>query len=280
MRKTGCIVLMLLILGWVGAWGLKVSPGAFCAQGVEVGKKIDTGLDIAIDNDTAYEQGFEIKVVPARIPSDPSLRGYQPLPDLSWFKLEKTEASAPPFGKAKSRIYFDIPAGDKYNNQHWIVSCLVQPKRGGMFRAAVATTYMIETKSKANPKERPFGSLGVAPSVLSVISGKTGKGFGTFKIYNNSSGSRTYILSAFIPKAASGKLTINSSRNFSWGDPSWIKLDPVKVKLAKGEAAEVKVSSNLPKEINSSEILVFVESHKKEKNFIRVWLEKGGESGK
>ncbi|MGB9613203.1 MAG: hypothetical protein ACPL4K_03390, partial [Candidatus Margulisiibacteriota bacterium] len=119
-----------------------------------------------------------------------------------------------------------------------------------------------------------------APSVLNVVSSKKEKGEGIFKIYNNSSGARTYTIKPLVPKVNSGKLVINSSKNFSWGEPSWIKFEPSQLKLAKGEVAEIKVTSNLPQEKNYSEILAFIESNKKEKNFIRVWLEKGGEPEK
>lgn len=271
MKKA--VVLLFIFLTFVSiGYALRVSPGAFCAQGVEIGKDVDTGLDVVIDNDSNKDLLFSLTPAKPAMPSDESMKGYQPIPDSSWLYLDKNEVFAPAKGQGKARLHFKIPAEDKYYNQHWIASYRVTPATKAFFKPAVATTYVIETKSKRDPKERPFSSLGVAPSVVNLPIG----GSAVFKVYNNTGEKRNYNLWVFIPKDKPGRLTITKSRNFEWlENSSWLKIEKNKFTLDKGMVFEAKLIANLPKGSDSKkrEAIVFAKSNKGETNFVRVWIE-------
>ena len=282
--KINLLFILVVLLIFSGtATALRVAPGAFCAQGVEIGRDLNLGIDVAVDNETKREMDFSLKITKPEMPRGTSVSGYSQMPDVSWFYLEEDKITIPAGGQGRSRMHVKIPDEDKYYNQHWAVSCLVEYAEGkGLFQEAISTIYMIETKSKINPAEPPYGKLGVAPSIVNI---KGRKALTSFKIFNNTPTSRLYKVETFIPETKKGLLVINSSRGFEWaGSVSWIKPAVKRIWLARGESKEVYLRANLPEGVDLSaggvEVLVFVESDKGEKNFVRVWVEeKAGSKG-
>jgi len=262
------------------AYALKVSPGAFCAQNVEVGQETDTGVDLAIDNETDKEREFSIRVVLPRPPKTESLKGYSALPDLGWLRLEKTHLIVPAKSQAKSRIYINIPNEEKYFNQQWAVSCLVEYiGQKGLFQEAILTLYMFETRPKKDVTERPYGNLAVAPSVVKIPESaiKAKKEF-SFKLYNNTSEEHTYAIKSFVPKAQPGKLSINATQGLTWAKKaSWISPEVKKIKVAPGAVEEIKLNVRVPKSELAGdkgvESLIFVDSDTGERRFVRVQVE-------
>jgi len=262
------------------AYALRVSPGAFCAQNVEIGKETDTGVDLTIDNETDQERDFSIKVVAAKPAVTESLKGYTPLPDLSWLRLDKNYLVVPAKGQAKTRLYISIPNEEKYLNQQWVVSCLVEyVVQKGLFQEAVMTRYMFETRPKKDITEKPYGELAVSPSVVKVKKDAMNTKEGvSFKIYNNTAQEHTYTISASVPKEETGKLSINVTRGLSWvKDASWINPKTKTIKLAPGGISEIGLNVNVPKsELEGDkgvESLIFIDSDSGQRRFIRVQVE-------
>ena len=274
-------VLVLLLLWSVKmAFALMVSPGAFSAQNVEPGKDKDVGVDLIITNDTDEEREFSIKVVQPRPARNEALKRYSNLPNLEWFSLEKTNITVPARGQGKSRIFIKVPGEEKYFNQQWVVSCMVEYiGQKGMFQEAVATRYMIETKAKAEPGERPYGNTGIAPSVVKIkkeevrLKEKPG-----FKIYNNTAAPHTYTIKSFVPKKELGKLAINVTPGLAWAKKtSWIKPTAKRIKVAAGGIGEVRLKVKVPQKAlggeTGVEALIFVDSDTGERRFVRVQVE-------
>jgi hypothetical protein len=283
-KSVSMAVLGLLVValpfGGRNAMALGVSPGAFCAQGVPVGEKTDTGVDMKIGNDTDKERIFSIKVGDMPAMKGLALRGYTTLPDLAWFVLDKNELTAPGKGSVTSRITISVPDDEKYYNQHWGVSCLIEySEQKGLFQEAIKTVYMFETKSKADIKGRPLGDLGVAPSIVSIDTASKKTSSATFRIYNNTSEAREYKLISRIPEVTGDNLKLNASPSFTWlPDANLVTLKKTVVKIKAGEMAEVTVSQGVPQAMLTDgcklEGAVFVESDRGEVNFVRVQIEK------
>lgn len=262
------------------AYALRVSPGAFCAQNVEVGQDTDTGIDLTIDNETDQEREFSIKVVPARTPKQESLKGYSALPELSWLSLEKTQLIVPAKGQAKSRIHISIPNEEKYFNQHWAVSCLIEyVGQKGLFQEAILTLYMFETRPKKEVTEKPYGNLAVTPSVVKIPkSNMEAKQKFSFKLYNNTASAHTYTIKTFVPMAEPKKLSINATPGLTWmKKASWVKPKVKSIRLAPGSALDIEVGARVPKsELTGDkgvEALIFVDSDTGEKRFVRIQVE-------
>jgi|GEM_PF-1877592 len=273
------LALQMLVLsaGCTDAMALGISPGAFCAQGVPVGEKTDTGVDITITNDANEERILTLKLMDMPRMKSPSLRGYSSMPDLSWFVLDKTEVTVPAHGKAKSRITIDIPDDERYYNQHWGISCLVEYSgQKGLFQEAIKGVYMVETKAKADVKARPAGNLGLAPTILAIDPADTAGAANMFTIYNNTGQTRVYRFARSVPETSGETLKLNPSPGFAWvADADVIAVKPDSVSVKAGATARVRVSVgkvDATKDISGTEVLVFVESDKKEAGFVRVQL--------
>jgi hypothetical protein len=277
---TLLVVIVTMSLASGSAMALGVTPGAFCAQGVPVGQRTDTGVDVTIANDTDKERIFSIKVEKMAAVQDPSLRGYATMPDLSWFALGKTELTAPAKGSVSSRIAVNIPDDERYYNQHWGVSCLIEyGGQKGLFQEAVRTVYMFETKSKADVKARPLGDLGVAPSIVSIDLADPAMATGSFKIYNNTAETRKYKLSAAVPSASGASLKLNPSPGFTWlPDAATVVLKMTSVSVKPGGTADVSLTQKVPASLLVDgcmlEAVVFIEPDKGQANFVRVHIEK------
>ena len=273
------IVVFQAALLWAGsddAMALGISPGAFCAQGVPVGVKTDTGVDITVTNDTDKERIFTLKIAGMAPLQSPSLRGYSSMPDLSWFVLEKTELAVPAKGRATSRITLSIPDDESYYNQHWGVSCLVEyGGQKGLFQEAVKAVYMVETKSREDIKVRPHGKLGLAPTIVSIDAGDKKAG-ASFTIYNNTDEARTYTLTCDGPDDSQGSLKLNTSPGFRrLAEADRLNIKPASVKIKAGDSRQVAVSLGKTKDaasVDGTETVVFVESDKKEAGFVRVQM--------
>ena len=59
--KAGIIFLLSCLSSFcLYAEGIKVSPGAFCAQSIDIGKDIDLGVSLIIHNDGDESKVFSI----------------------------------------------------------------------------------------------------------------------------------------------------------------------------------------------------------------------------
>ncbi|OGF45289.1 MAG: hypothetical protein A2231_11200 [Candidatus Firestonebacteria bacterium RIFOXYA2_FULL_40_8] len=283
-KKTGIRKVLLVIFCLfftVYGYGFGVSPAVVCLSGVEVGEDKDTGLDYTISNDAEKEQEYTLEVLSPIMPSDESLKGYSPLPDLTWIYLERTTVVVPGKSTGKSRIHIKIPKDDKYYNQHWAVSCHIKQKGNSFVTAAVAPFLMIETKSKESIFGNPYGEFGIVPSIIGIDLKDLKTKKVSLKIYNNSVKDCTYKISSFIPDAKTKNAKIGPSDNFEWiNEAKWVKPEAANLKIKKGENKEVEITITLPDDfkipagLKGLEALIFIEAENKEKRFIRVLLVK------
>ncbi|OGF47887.1 MAG: hypothetical protein A2452_12000 [Candidatus Firestonebacteria bacterium RIFOXYC2_FULL_39_67] len=279
-RRIAILIIACLFFS-INGFCLGVSPAVVCISGVEIGEDKNTGFDYVVSNDAENEQEFTLDVILPVMPSDESLKGYSKLPDLSWLYLEKTNLIIPAKSTGTSRIHIKIPRNDKYYNQHWAVSCHIVQKGNSFVNAAVAPFIMIETRSKENPAERPYGEFGITPGIIGVELRDFKNKKVSFKIYNNSDKDCVYKIKSFIPDAESKNAKISPSDNFEWiNEAKWIKPEVDSLKIRKGEDKTVEVEIKLPEDFKISEgqkgleVLIFIESDKKEKRFVRVLLVK------
>ncbi len=262
--------------------GIMVSPGAFTMQNANIGEDMDLGLDLIINNSSSTEQVFTTRsIVPSQAAKE-WLKGYGEIPDASWFYFPEDKIKIKANGTGKLRMHLKIPDEEKYLNQRWMVFVEVTSaaeEEGAMFKLSVKPGYMIETKSKAAIKEKPYGILGLAPSIVkaeTVVAGKNRKV--NFKLYNNDSVSHTYQITPYIPKASSARQDISVSPGYEWvKEISWVRPIQTQIKLNPGEVKDVYLDIRLPEGSKYSdqgwESVVFVEPDKGLSEFVRVLIE-------
>ncbi len=287
-KRIIVIGLALLIMGIWPTWcsgGIKVSPGAFCLQGIDAGVDQDLGIDLTIYNISDEEQVFVVRSLKPSEATEKWLRGYTEIPDANWFYFNENRITIGPNAQGKLRMHLKIPDEEKYLNQHWIVYVRVTTEETKMFKAALIPCYMIETEPERDIKEKPYGILSLVPSIVKieeVIPGE--KRTATFKIYNNDEVEHTYTLTPYIP-LSKDKLDISLSPGYEWAkDKNWVKLaknwwelGEKQIKLKPGEVKDVTIEVSIPEgsqpRNNGWENIILVEPDEGLTGFVRVWME-------
>ena len=278
-------VLVLFILVGMGnccfAGGIKVSPAAFCLQNAEVGKDLDLGLDLIITNNSDNEETFLVRSLKPSQAVEKWVKGYSEIPDAGWFYFNENEIKIGPNSDGKLRMHLKVPDEEKYYNQHWMVYVEVatQAQEGKMFLMAIKPDYMIETQSKIDVKEKPYGILGLVPGVVKaekVIPGKAKKV--SFRIYNNDQTAHTYEILSYIPEASSAKQDISVTAGYEWINKDlWVMPREAKIKLKPGQAKDITVNILVPKGSECSDVgwesIVLVKPDKGLEGFVRILIE-------
>ncbi len=260
--------------------GVRVSPGAFCVQHVKLGEELKL-IDMVITNESDQEKRFTMKVLKPSEAVDNWVKGYNEIPDTSWFYLAQDTVTISPYTETKIPLYIKIPKEEKYYNQHWMVYVEVTAEEEGalVFRAAVAPNYMIETQAKRDIGEIPYGTLAVSPTIVladKVIPGKSKQV--TFKLYNNDSVEHIYTLTSYIPQASIEKQDISVSAGYEFiKDSSWVKPVKHKIKLKPMEIKEIILSVRIPKGFEPMdkgwESIILIEPDRGLAGFVRVLVE-------
>jgi hypothetical protein len=221
-----------------------ISPASFCLEKFDIGMNTDLGIDLVLSN---VSNLGPIDLVVRKPDQNRILKGYQPIPDASWFYFLNPQIVPGKDGSAKARMFFKVPNDQKYLNQHWVVHVAASPPKVGIFSMDLVGIYMIETRASANIKIPPYGPLGVVPSRLHMVSGnnKSGK----FVIYNNEQKPQTYNISVkTFDTSLYTKLQISQAPGFEWiKDEKWISLSSEKITIKKQSSKELGVEVNIPK---------------------------------
>lgn len=266
------------------AGGIRVSPGAFCLQGMDIGQDADLGVDLVISNLGDTEDTFTARPIKPSQAKNKWLKGYSEIPDASWLYFKEDRVKIGPNSEGKLRMHLKVPEEERYLNQHWMVYVEVTTEgTDKMFKVGVKPNYMIETTSKKKIKERPYSVLGLAPTVVKATEVKEGKKEEVkFKIYNNDEKVHTYTLTSYIPEASEARQDISLTPGYEWvKDPGWVTPGKAKVKVKPGKTKEVALNVLVPKGLEYQDLgwegIVFVEPDEGLSRFVRVQIEKKGE---
>jgi hypothetical protein len=292
LRKVGCIALLATILLLLGsdagvAMGLSVEPGGLLLQRIKPGERYDLeamgGLRLKISNQSPKQRVYQISVAtPVQLGITGWTAGYSPIPDPGWFAVEPAEIEVPPEGENHARMFINIPADPRYYNQHWVVAVAVQEKPGAgeVLALALKPVYYLETESRAETSPRPYGSLGIVPTVLqcsqTVSPGRQPEApCGELKIYNGDSRPLTLTISAETPSVLAGAHKVDPSPEYSWlAKPESVQLSVNHFILQPKEsrAISVRVASAPDAPLLKRECLLWVRSDEGPAGFARLQM--------
>ncbi len=267
------------------AMGLSVEPGGLLIQKVPIGQLYDMDywikMRFKICNQSDKARRYTLKVDKPTKVGVKILKGYNEIPDPTWFWFEKNDVLVPANGVEEIKIFLRVPNEEKYCNQKWAVGIDVEGKPEGEERLvlAVSPVFYIETETRPDVKEPPAGFLGLIPGIVASENVNLGKNknIARIKIYNNDHQSHLYKISSLIPSAAAGDRVIEPSPNFSWiPDKNWLKPNQNNLKIPPHEYQELTLDLDLPnkKELVNQrwEGILFVESEEGLTNFARVQI--------
>src|SRR3989339_17514 len=262
------------------ASGIRVSPGAFCAQNIDIGRDLDLGVDLTIDNNSDSRQSFCVSPIKPSQAKASWLKGYSEIPDPNWLYFSDSRIEVEPRSSGRVRMKLKIPNDKKYLNQRWIVFVNIanEIKNGEMLGVSIKPNYMFETRSdKINV--RPAGIIGFNPSNINVAASPGKSQTVSFTLFNNDKKNHSFKIVSFLPSAASSNQEINLSPGYEWSESKeWLKPLNNTVKIGAGQKKEIGLKITIPGHIVTStkgwESLVFIESDSGECGFIRVLVDK------
>jgi len=210
--------------------------------------------------------------------------GYSDIPDPSWLWFERTEVSVPGGGSAEVRMYLQVPADDRYHNQHWSVSIGVvgKPGPGETLALAVYPRFEIETASASRREVRhwPAGEIGLAPSVVRLLRIAPGqRGECEFVIANNSLRAHRYEITVLPRGEVEGKHIFASPGHAWMPDAHSVRPGVEHVWVGKRRTAAVPVRVEVPADVTTAgagwESIIFVRRDDGTAGFVRVLAEPG-----
>jgi hypothetical protein len=118
------------------AAGLSTHFGEVLVENLQIGRTYNTqdliGLPLRVKNES--DEPIELLMEPVAPRPDPARKDYEPIPDLSWVRLERTSHTVAPNAEAVSNVFLSIPADPKLKGRRFMVSLhsyTVPPKAGG-----------------------------------------------------------------------------------------------------------------------------------------------------
>jgi hypothetical protein len=295
MRKNILTAILLFALCQVAfTAGISISPGACLTFVRELGVEAPLPpLKIVNVNDSPMF--YTISTT-----AGTNLRGYYPIADIEWAKVETQEVTIQAYDSVFIPIKITIPDDPSNLNRAWgfIVSVTQSPvgKDGGgltLLQLGAQGHWLIETKSMPNTLSSEYAEpLVISPSLWTATFAEDEPTTGelSFSIMNNDNKPHTYTFMNYSPlygdeiRGMSLDIIPLIGDADSWvSDKGWVeakksgflffKSSP-KVKLNPGETAEQAVKFNLPREalgekIYESLIFIKVDGEYKDGRFVR-----------
>jgi len=279
------IILFIGIAETAKCAGLAVSPGGLLIQEIVPGKLYDlyeiSKIGLTIYNKDNKPHTYVLSThKPSEVGNRKWEKGYLEIPNPQWCWFDKKEIEVEANGKGFVRIYLQIPDEEKYYNQHWVVAIGVigKTKIGLGVALGIYVRLQIETKSKADIKEKPDGIIAFKPSTVrfkdvSLDNTRESK----VVIYNNDDEIHTYrITSLFHIKGVERKNYLTHLYE-AIPDTRWISLSKSKVRINPGQFYTLFLKLRIPNDPEyygrKWEDILLVQPDKGLPGFIRVQIE-------
>jgi len=260
--------------------GFGLAPGMTVSSNVPIGVDLDSKVVFEIHNYSKTLKKLSLKV------TDPKAagllqweKGYEPIPDVAWCRLEKDVVEVSPESVSSIKAFIKIPKDDKNYNRKFMVAVACEPHtenvKGTGIVLRMVSRWGIETEvSKDIDAQNAGGSLAMIPAILRTPS-KSGVEYAVnFKVRNNNPTPVTLkhkTLSEVEPDQEKHDRYFGVGRD-PVNDHSWlVALEPIT--LAPGETKEVALKVKVPATAQAGKIfeeLLFLENEKKELEFVRI----------
>jgi hypothetical protein len=256
-HAVAAILALAAALSWaqgVHALGMRVSPAGMLIQGVVPGERLELSVPLAIMNDDDQVHGV---LVSALRPLDQKMKppsGYTDIPDPSWVSFSQPEVDVPANGQASLKIILNIPAGEKYFNQHWSVVAAIRskPTPGQMISLALYPRFEIETAPLAVKPDSgiwPLGALVITPGTRTVELARLGGSpvSAPLTVWNGTGAAWQGEIVFIADSGAAKRERLDMSGGWRWlPDASWIKCRNASLQVGPHRTEEILVEVGVP----------------------------------
>ena len=283
---AGLVSTFFLLLGAfppLMAYNLKIEPELFHFSEVKVGKKFQLRQPLFIYNESDEAATFTLDIVkPSAINID-WIKGYEEIPDTSWFGFESQKVKIPARSTVNILLHVDIPKQEKYYNQHYVLSLAVrQELESGQVTSKrfMYPLVYIETEFRKWVKNSPAGKTGVSPSVMTPRSLKLGKNEAKdcckLTVFNNGINPNTYTIIPTTEFAFGKEQQVKLTSDFEWlPNPEWLEIQK-KVTIGPGKSEVLSVNIDLPQmdslHHKDYEAIVYLQDQEGRLSFVRVQM--------
>jgi len=271
------LILLLAVhaVALAGETGLAIGPALILVRDVPIGRPFSLGeaakVRFTLSNQSDVEATYGVQAVtPEGYAFSGFEKGYEPVPDISWFTLDREEVTIPARGKVEVDLTISIPDRPELRNRHWIV-CIDagQPKKKMMGAALrLRARIMLETVSSADAVDvaaSPHAAeIAVTPGAVLMQPQADGRWTGEVRVRNNTAAAADFAILP-VQEVYAGKLA-KAHRYFSRADimvldQRWALPDTPTFALATGAATTVHfaaaaVPALKPGEIREEVVLV------------------------
>lgn len=180
--------------------GLALGPALILVRDVQVGRKFSLG-EVAKVRYQLINNGDEAAVYSVKAVAPDSYNfaefelGYEPAPDMAWFRLDREEVEVPAHGRAEVDLTVDIPDRPELRNRHWIVAIEAgRPQKMAIGAALrLRARIMLETEVAPPAGLTPGGAeIALAPAVVRMRQQADGGWLGETQIGNGTSAAAEY----------------------------------------------------------------------------------------
>jgi hypothetical protein len=237
------------------AWALSLGPAIFMVQNVVPGQPLDVKkkakVAFTVTNDTDLNRQYSLTCEKPSLSIADWERGYEEIPDPSWFKLEQNEFFVPAKQSVEVGLIIDVPNKPEYFNCKWMLAVVLTSgkSKGIGVGLAIASRVQIETARSHDANSGGAAPIAVVPCT-EVIKGKPGAAFEkSFLIKNNSGRDLECVPERLVQVYATEEFKY--PRYATPGcqqllKESWFKTAPEKFSVKSGEKHEVKIAGTIP----------------------------------
>lgn len=277
---------LLLTTGVSYAASLKVAPAQFIVHDVAPGTVYDiyeeTGLRLSVYNDDDVARTW---VLSAHRPSERGRweRGYGEIPDAKWCWFDKSEITVGPNSRGYAQLFLRVPEEEQYYNQHWVVTLGVRAKSGTSFIGlGIDVRVQIETKSKEDAVDPPYGALGLVPSAVQMNRVRAGETVErNVVLYNNDSEVRVYTVGALFDMEDIDHKSYLSKGYLEIPDGAWLSA-PKSISIGARGIGVMNLQVAVPEGAahlgKKWEHIVYIEPDQGRAEFVRVQIDMVEES--
>jgi hypothetical protein len=282
-KIAGLLILPLLgvLACSANAAQLKVGPPCFMLQNLKPGQTYDifglTGLRLTIYNDGDTAQTWQLSM---HRPTEFGAweKGYAAIPDAKWCWFEKDEVTVDARSVGFATFFVQIPEGEQYYNQHWMVSLHIKAKPSPGLAIGVAATIraQIETKESADTKVAPAGGIGMRPALVQFEEVELGATrTAQAEIFNNSDKPHTYKISSLFAGKVDKEVYLTAKYE-TLPDTNWLGRE-AQLEIPPGKSSVLHLTLNAPNDPallgQKWEELLLIQPEEGLSEFVRVRVE-------
>lgn len=257
MRLPGLLLICCAALTGLSAsegGGLAFGPALILVRDIPVGRSFTLGeaakvrYQVVNNSDAEAVYGLQV-VVPSTYTFGEFEKGYEPAPELGWFRLDREEVTVPAKGRVEVDLTIDIPDRPELRNRHWIVAIEAgQPAKMALGSALrLRARLMLETAISSDAAAASGREIGLAPAQVAMRQEADGSWAGEVLLRNGSDAPAEFDLLA-THEVYPGPRLEKAHRYFQRIDQAvlgerWASAEGGTVSLAAGESRTVRFTA-------------------------------------